>query len=80
MILIWQFGECVKIAKLTYAMHYQSIYTISMGFSPYSIEIRQFKILPTALFEQTAKYNFRQYFCLYSIWFPKNAPKQTILQ
>ena len=46
--------------------HYQSIYTTGMGFSPYSTEIRQFKIPPTALFEQTAKYNVRQYFCLYS--------------
>ena len=60
--------------------HYRSIYTISMSFSPYSTEIRQFKIPPAALFEQTAKYNVRQYFCLYGIRFPKNAPKQTILQ
>ena len=47
--------------------HYQSIYTISIGFSPYITEIHQFKILPTALFEQTAKYNVHQYVCLYSI-------------
>ena len=38
-----------------------------MGFSPYSTEIRQFKIPPTSLFEQTAKYNVRQYFCLFGI-------------
>ena len=49
-------------------LHYhRSIYTTSMGFSPYSTEIHQFKILPTALFEQTAKYNVRQYLCLYGI-------------
>ena len=48
--------------------HYGSIYTTSMGFSPYSTEIRQFKILPTVLFEQTAKYNVHQYFCLYGIY------------
>ena len=29
--------------------HYRSIYTTSMGFSPYSTEIRQFKIPPTAV-------------------------------
>ena len=44
--------------------HYRSICTASMGFSPCSTEICQFKIPPTALFEQTAKYNVRQYFCL----------------
>ena len=38
-----------------------------MGFSPYNTEIHQFKISPTALFEQTAKYNVRQYFSLYGI-------------
>ena len=38
--------------------HYQSIYTTSMGFCSYRTEIRQFKILPTACFEQTAKYNY----------------------
>ena len=43
-----------------------------MRFSPYSTEIRQFKIPPTALFEQTAKYNVRQYFCLYGISFGKS--------
>ena len=47
--------------------HYRSIYTTGMGFSPYSIEICQFKISPTALFEQTAKYNVRQYLCLYGM-------------
>ena len=36
-----------------------------MGFSPYSNDIRQFKIPPIALSEQTAKYNVRLYFCLY---------------
>ena len=66
MILIWRFGEWIKIAKLTYAIHLYEIYT-SMGFSPYSTEIRQFKIPPIALFEQTAKYNVRQYFCLYGM-------------
>ena len=41
--------------------HYQSIYTTSMGFSPHRTEICQFKILPTAFSEQTAKYNVCQY-------------------
>ena len=47
--------------------YYRSIYTTGIGYSPYSTEIRQYKIPPTALFEQTAKYNVRQYFCLYGI-------------
>ena len=50
-----------------YLCHYRSIYTTSMGFSPYSTEIRQFKIPSMVLFEQTAKYDVRQYFCLYGI-------------
>ena len=38
-----------------------------MDFSPHRIEIRQFKIPPTAFSEQTTKYNVCHYFCLYSI-------------
>ena len=38
--------------------HYRSIYIRSMGFSPYSNEIRQ---SPGAISEQTAKYNFPAY-------------------
>ena len=64
--LIRRFGNNdVKIAKLIYMCHYRSICTTSMGFSPYFTEIRQFKNLPTASSEQTAKYNVHLHFCLY---------------
>ena len=43
-ILIWQLHKDLQINLC----HYRSIYTTSMGFSPYSTEIRQFKISPTA--------------------------------
>ena len=36
-----------------------------MGVSKYSNDNHQFKILPTAFSEQTAKYNVCLYFCLY---------------
>ena len=62
------FGDHLKIAKLTLICHYQSIYTTSIGFSPYSTEICQFKIPPTVSSEQTAKHNVRLYFCLYQVW------------
>ena len=62
-LAIWRMHRDRQI----YLHHYRSIYTTSMGFSPYSTEIRQFKIPPTALFERTTKYNVRQYFCLYGI-------------
>ena len=63
MILIWQFGECVKITKLTYAIIDPFILQAwVMGFSPHRTEIHQFKIPPTAFSEQTVKY-----FCLYGI-------------
>ena len=62
-LVIWQMHQNRQINLC----HYQSTYTISIGFSPYITEIHQFKIPPTALFEQTAKYNVHQYFCLYSI-------------
>ena len=62
-LAIWRMHQDCQINL----RHYQSIYTTGMGFSPYSTEICQFKIPPTALFEQTAKYNIRQYFCLYGI-------------
>ena len=39
-----------------------------MGFSPHRTEIHEFKIPPTAFSEQTAKYNVRQYICLYGIY------------
>ena len=52
----------IKITKLTY-----TIIDLSMGFSPRTTEIRQFKILLTAFSEQITKYNVRQYFCLYGI-------------
>ena len=52
----------IKITKLTY-----TFIDLSMGFSPHRTEICQFKILPTAFSEQTAKYSVRQYFCLYGI-------------
>ena len=48
--------------------YYRSTCTTSMGFSPQRTEIRQFKIPSTAFSEQTAKYNVRQYFCLYGIY------------
>ena len=48
--------------------HYQSIYTTSMGFSPYGNEICQIKISPTAFSERTAKYNVHLYFCLYGTY------------
>ena len=47
--------------------HYRSIYTTSMGFSPYSNEIRQFKIQPTVFSDQTTQPNVRLYFCLYGM-------------
>ena len=60
-LVIWRSHEDRQINLC----HYRSIYTTSMGFSPYSNNIHQFKILPTAFSEQTAKYNVRLYFCLY---------------
>ena len=63
MILIWRTRQDHQINL----RHYRFIYTTSMGFCPHRIEICQFKILPTAFSEQTAKYNFRQYFCLYGM-------------
>ena len=66
MILIWRFGESRKDRQIN-LRHYRSIYTTSMGFSSHRTEICQFKIPPTAFSEQTAKYNVRQYFCLYGI-------------
>ena len=45
--------------------HYWSIYTTSMGFAPYSNEICQFNILPTAFSKQATKYNVCLYLCLY---------------
>ena len=45
----------IMITKLT--VHYfWAIYTTSMGFSPYSTEIRQFKIPLIVSFELIAKY------------------------
>ena len=62
-LAIWQTRQDHQINLC----HYQSIYTTSMGFSSHRTEICQFKITPTAFSEQTAKYNVRQYFCLYGI-------------
>ena len=76
-ILIWRLHKDHQINLL----HYQSIYTTSMGFSPYSIQNRQFKILTTVYFEQTAKYNAHQYFCLYgsSTFIEQSATFQSLL-
>ena len=63
MILIWQSHKDRQINL----RHYRSIYTTSMGFSPYSNEIHQFKIPPAVFSEQNAKYNVHLYFCLYNI-------------
>ena len=60
-LVIWRMHQDRQINLC----HYRSIYTTSMSFSPHRTEIRQFKILPTAFSEQTAKCNVRQYFCLY---------------
>ena len=58
LILIWRFDESCQI---NYAIIEPFKYYIaSMGFFPYRTEIRQFKILPIALFEQIAKYSTRQ--------------------
>ena len=62
----FQFGNGVKIAKLTYAI-IDPLILQSMGFSPYSNKIHKFNIPSTAFSEQTTKYNVRLYFCLYSI-------------
>ena len=50
------FGECCR----DHQINCTSFYTACMGFSPYSNEIRQFKIPPIALFEQIAKYSICQ--------------------
>ena len=52
MILIWLFGDHVKIAKLTYGIIDPFILHASMDFSPYGNEVRQFKIPPTAFSEK----------------------------
>ena len=55
MILIWQFGDRIKIAKLTYAIIDSSILQawVFLYTSLYDSEIHQFKIPPTAFSEQT---------------------------
>ena len=55
-VAIWRLREDHQINL----RHYRSIYTISMGFSTYSTQNRQFKIPSTVSFEQNAKYNVRQ--------------------
>ena len=62
-LAIWQTRQDRQINL----RHYRSIYITSMGFSPHRTEILQFNIPPTAFSEQTAKYNVRQYFCLYGM-------------
>ena len=47
----------VKIAKLT-VCHYQSIYIASIGFSPHSMEMCQFKILSIVLFKHANRQIF----------------------
>ena len=65
MILIWRFGKCIEIAKLTYAI-----------IDPFILQAWVFlhTVLKSAnfkshqqQFEQTTKYNVHQYFCLYGI-------------
>ena len=54
-ILIWQ---CVKIAKLTYTII--DPFILQAWVSIYSAQNCQFKMPPTAFFEQTTKYNVCQ--------------------
>ena len=68
MILIWQLRKNRQINL----SHYRSIFTTSMGLSPYSNNIRQFEFLPIAFSEQSTKYNVCLYFCLYSTYFILN--------
>ena len=42
MILIWRFGKSCQDHQINLS-HYWAIYTVSMGFSPYSNKIRQLK-------------------------------------
>ena len=63
-LVIWQSRKDCQINS----HHYQSIYTTSMGYSPYSNEICQFKIPSPAFSEQTAKYNVCLCFRLYSTY------------
>ena len=67
MILIWRFGNLVKIVKLTYTITDPFILQAWVSLHTVINEISQFEILSTAFFEQTAKYNVRLYSCLYSI-------------
>ena len=53
---------------------YQYIYTTGMGFSTYSTQNHQFKISPTAFFEQTAKYS--QTSLIWAEWDPRVSIKQ----
>ena len=59
MILIWQFGDRIKITKLTYGIidlcilqAWVSLHTV--------LKTANFKILLTVFFKQTTKYNVRQ--------------------
>ena len=71
MILIWRFGKCIKIIKLTYAIIgpfiLQAWISLHTVLKSANLKSRQFKIPPTESFEQTAKYNVRLYFCLYGM-------------
>ena len=62
-ILIWWSHKDCQINLC----RYRSIYTTSIGFSPYSNEICQYEIPLTAFSEQTAKYNASLYFCLHGM-------------
>ena len=58
MILIWRFGDRVKIAKLTYAIIDPFIL---MGFYTYSTQNHQFKIPPTAFLNKPPNIMFAYY-------------------
>ena len=58
----------LAICPSTYFSLFWTLYA-SMGFFLYSNQNCQFKILPEAFSEQTAKYNVLQYFCFYGNMF-----------